>query len=312
MTKSHDYLILSMAATSALLVCVPAPISWGIAVPTLPLMTYLEIHELQRTRPLQTATVWYCLSAATILMGLWMGHRVAYGLLYFAAFVLINGVTRTWLKRDFKRQLQHDFEQQLQTVQADIAEIRLSTPREVESTIKAELEKWKQQEGLLTEKLISLIPKEGMELPEFFRNELIRPEFRSGIEMAKTRIDIESPWITRRALKELFRPIEAALKRRVQVRIVYGYPPANHKEDETQQVAAILQERWNRYGTLFKMRHGNTHIKSFICDDEFLLVGSFNFLSFAGVYNWGTRSEMVVKIRDKKAIDSLRAQAFDF
>jgi hypothetical protein len=312
MTRAHDYLILSIAVTSAMLVCVQAPISWAIAVPTWALMTYLENYELPRTWPREPSAVWYCLSVVTILMGRWIGHRVAYGLLYFAAFILMNGAMRTWLKF-------HEFKRQLETVQAEVAEIRLSTPKEVETAMKAELEKWKQQDGWLTdefristERLIALIPKEGMQPPEFFRNERIRREFRSGIDRAKARIDIESPWLSRRALKDLFRPIEAALKRGVQVRIVYGYPAVNDKEDETEHVATILQQRWNRYGALFKMIHGNTHIKSFICDDEFLLVGSFNFLSFAGEYNAGTRSEMVVKIRDKKAIDNLRARAFDF
>jgi phosphatidylserine/phosphatidylglycerophosphate/cardiolipin synthase-like enzyme len=212
-----------------------------------------------------------------------------------------------------------EFKRQMERVQTELTEIRLSTPKEVASTVRAELERFKQQNGPLadeirfsTEQLMALIPREGMELPEFLWNEDIRIEFQSGIRGAKARIDIESPWIARRVLKELLSPLESALQRGVEVRILYGLSDPSPYNDDTKNLAAQLQQRWNRYGPLFKMRHGNTHIKSFICDDDFLLVGSFNFLSFAGEYNSGTRSEMVVKIRDKKAIHNLRAQMFEF
>lgn len=195
------------------------------------------------------------------------------------------------------------------------------SPIEVAALVSAEMKRFEPQDApladVLNERITALIPQEGIKPPEFFWKKDIRTEFYDGIGKAKSRIDIESPWVTSGVLEHLLPSLEAALKRGVEVRIVYGYPdnknPAlNKKQNDTKTQAARLRERFQCYDVLFKMRYGPTHGKAFICDDDFLLVGSYNFLSFEGVFKADTHSEMVVKIRDKKSIEILRITTFDF
>jgi hypothetical protein len=170
------------------------------------------------------------------------------------------------------------------------------------------------ENDLLIKRVMALIPQEGSQPPEFLRDATIRSQFLDGIKNAKTRIDIESPWITSWVIQQLLSPLEAALKHGVRIRIVYGFkmPGAaiGPKEVDTEKQAAKLREQWKGYD--FKMRFGPTHGKAFICDEKFLLLGSYNFLSFAGIFNVNTNSEIVTKIRDKKVIQELRTQTFDF
>jgi len=149
------------------------------------------------------------------------------------------------------------------------------------------------------------------------RNEEIRHLLLDAFKKAEKRVDIECPWMTRRAVnKELKKRMEDALRRGVEIRILYGMaqgsPNSTDHLSETQSIADDLQKDFQRYGNLFRMKYGNTHGKVLLCDEEFSLVGSFNLLSFAGEYGADTRKETMDYSKSVGRIREYRANHFSF
>ena len=57
----------------------------------------------------------------------------------------------------------------------------------------------------------------------------------------------------------------------------------------------------------------NTHEKILLCDDKYVLIGSYNLLSFNGDYKGDDlRSECMQYQENKKHIEELRKEYFDF
>ena len=50
-------------------------------------------------------------------------------------------------------------------------------------------------------------------------------------------------------------------------------------DSQSQEYFNILQKQ---YADLFHLKEGNDHSKIVICDEEFMILGSFNWLSFGG------------------------------
>ena len=98
---------------------------------------------------------------------------------------------------------------------------------------------------------------------------------------AQKEIYIQSPWIRYEILNIYKDEIVEALKRGVKITIKYGLKPKNRFDK------AGIDNKSKEYlngldKELFKLKQGNDHSKILICDDEFMIVGSFNWLSFGG------------------------------
>ena len=101
---------------------------------------------------------------------------------------------------------------------------------------------------------------------------------------AKEAIYIQSPWIRVNILREYQSDIESALKRGVKVQIKYGLKPRN-RFDKTgiDEDSKNITTQWSKnYPKLFMLKQDNNHSKILICDREFMIIGSFNWLSFGG------------------------------
>lgn len=101
------------------------------------------------------------------------------------------------------------------------------------------------------------------------------------LKNAQKEIYIQSPWIRYEILNIYKDKIDEALKRGVKIIIKYGLKPQNRFDkagidDKSQEYFNGLDKK------LFKLKQGNDHSKILICDDEFMIVGSFNWLSFGG------------------------------
>lgn len=113
-------------------------------------------------------------------------------------------------------------------------------------------------------------------------------KFEEALKTVKNRILIESPWIKRATLQYI--PLmEKALKRGVEIFILYGI----EGNDEHHRKAEKEVERLDRMYNKFHLHHlpshfedlGNTkmtgtHRKLLIKDNDYYISGSFNFLSF--------------------------------
>ncbi|ETD27926.1 phospholipase D-like domain-containing protein [Helicobacter canis] len=101
---------------------------------------------------------------------------------------------------------------------------------------------------------------------------------------AKKAVYIHSPWVRYNVVKEYEKHIESALKKGIKVSIKYGLKPRNRFEkDPIDTKSKMLFDKWDKSYPNFKATTDNNHSKILICDDEFMIVGSFNWLSFGGL-----------------------------
>lgn len=101
------------------------------------------------------------------------------------------------------------------------------------------------------------------------------------LENAKSSICIQSPWINWRTLQIYKEYIENAVKRGVTVTVKYGMKPRNRFDkigiDKESQAFFDSLNKNN-----FHLIKTDDHSKIVICDDDFMIMGSFNWLSFGG------------------------------
>ena len=103
-------------------------------------------------------------------------------------------------------------------------------------------------------------------------------------ENAKKEICIQSPWVRYEIIEQYKNSIESALERGVKITIKYGMKLRNkfNKVGIDEKSKEYFTELQNRYADLFHLKECNDHSKIVICDEEFMILGSFNWLSFGG------------------------------
>ena len=103
---------------------------------------------------------------------------------------------------------------------------------------------------------------------------------RKALTKATQIIVIVSPWIKKRVLKPLLPSIASAIGRGCRIWIGHGMPPnAFHKDGSDPEALELLDS----FGEgLTRIDNLGTHEKILICDDEFCVVTSYNWLSFDG------------------------------
>lgn len=125
-----------------------------------------------------------------------------------------------------------------------------------------------------------------------------------ALQKAKQRIMVVSPWIKSYAVdKEFIDNLEVTLKRKVQVYIFYGIKGSSQQNDP--RAIKRLEELSDIYPIFRFEKVRNTHRKILVCDVEFGIVTSFNFLSFRADPNLTYRDELGIIIRDSATIEDL-------
>lgn len=111
--------------------------------------------------------------------------------------------------------------------------------------------------------------------------------------------------------------LEALLRQGVQVDIGYGIDDGVHdgRKDPTAKIAITkeaerdLRELERKYKNFRLTLVGNTHRKQLICDDEFAVTTSFNWLSFKGSPRGNPRDEFGVVVRKKPYVEKAFEEA---
>jgi len=128
-----------------------------------------------------------------------------------------------------------------------------------------------------------------------------RPKLIGALQGAKKQIIIVSPWLNTDAVDyELRQEIGNALKRGINISIAYGFGEPSSAETRTVRKLKEIAEK--KKGRLMLHRVGDLHSKVLICDQDYMIMGSFNWLSFAGDPLRGARTEDGILTRDKTAI----------
>lgn len=125
------------------------------------------------------------------------------------------------------------------------------------------------------------------------------------LKNAKKHIYIQSPWVRHDTLEIYKEYIQSALEKGVKITIKYGMQKRSQKDkQEIDEVAlTYLNELKAKYPN-FSLKHDYDHSKIIICDDDFMIVGSFNWLSFGGESKGdeALRGETSTIIKNKESI----------
>lgn len=144
---------------------------------------------------------------------------------------------------------------------------------------------------------------------------------KKALMSAKRRLVIVSPWIRDSVIDWPFvASLEALLRSGVEVHIGYGIEKADgngkrnvvkDKPDITPRAEKDLQELASRYKNFHFVHVGNTHRKSLVCDDQFAVVSSFNWLSYKGDSQGSPRDERGIVFRKKQHVERLVAEELE-
>lgn len=133
-----------------------------------------------------------------------------------------------------------------------------------------------------------------------------RPLLIDALDNANNMVIIVSPWIKAGGLNsDIIGRIEKALQRKTSIIIGYGM---SLKEDNDEWILNKLNTiKKKTYGkNLHIIRLSNTHEKVLIKDNEFLVITSFNWLSFKGDPQKGFRQETGYYTESKEAIRQMK------
>lgn len=135
---------------------------------------------------------------------------------------------------------------------------------------------------------------------------MARPLLLDALENAQNTVVILSPWIKSGGLNnEILGCIEKALQRNTRVIIGYGI---SKKEDSDRWILKRLADiQKKKHGNkLLLVKLSNTHEKVLIKDNEYMVITSFNWLSFKGDPNKGFRQETGYYTESKDAIKQMK------
>mgnify|MGYP004470140823 FL=1 len=134
-----------------------------------------------------------------------------------------------------------------------------------------------------------------------------RPLLLDALDNAQNTVVIVSPWIKSGGLNnEILGRIEKALQRKTRVIIGYGISEKEDSDRWILQRLANIQKK--KYGTkLLLIKLSNTHEKVLIKDNEYMVITSFNWLSFKGSPDKGFRQETGYYTESKEVIKQMKA-----
>lgn len=133
-----------------------------------------------------------------------------------------------------------------------------------------------------------------------------RPLLLDALENACNTVVIVSPWIKYGGLdNEILGRIEKALQRKTQVVIGYGISEKEDSDKGILQRLADIQKKGHGKN-LHLVKLSNTHEKVLIKDNEYMVITSFNWLSFKGDPNKGFRQETGYYTESKEAIKQMK------
>lgn len=149
----------------------------------------------------------------------------------------------------------------------------------------------------------------------YLMNDQLKPMFLNTFQIAEKEIDLICPWMNRKVInEEMILRFRKAISRGVKIKICYGIGKevSDNRQIETERTVEMLKKRFSDTKLLF-FNKGNTHIKYLICDDKYMMTGSYNLLSFAADYvDDDVRDEGMDYITDKAQIRQRRELLFSW
>jgi len=136
----------------------------------------------------------------------------------------------------------------------------------------------------------------------------------SALRDAEERLLIVSPWIRANVVDESFiRLLGSTLQRGVNVTIIYGISDSDPNERARDKAAREGLEALAWAFPNFKfVKRGDTHAKILLVDRRFVIITSFNWLSYKGDSNLPLREEEGYLLEDSAAVDECYEKRMSF
>lgn len=135
---------------------------------------------------------------------------------------------------------------------------------------------------------------------------------RDALDQARDRLLIVSPWIRAKVVDRPFRDrLEKLLKDGVQVCIAHGIDDGTNAPDWDKRAEESLEELASTHPNFVLKRLGDTHAKILVVDDRFVIVTSFNWLSYKGDPKLPFRDERGTLVTVKSEIDRIYVDYLD-
>jgi Mn-dependent DtxR family transcriptional regulator/ribosomal protein S15P/S13E len=132
-----------------------------------------------------------------------------------------------------------------------------------------------------------------------------RPLLEKSLKEAKSFVVIVSPWIRFGAFdNDLQNLIKNALRRNVRIIIGYGISEEDAENDKAEKILKEIQQQKGTGKNLTLIKLGNTHEKVLLVDGRYVVITSFNWLSFKGDPKRGFRQETGIYTEDEGTINS--------
>ncbi len=178
--------------------------------------------------------------------------------------------------------------------------INLNFVRNKNKDISSEVHKEKQQN------MVGILQNNGVDTTKTcaIQNEAHPYYLIEAFKTAVSNIYIVSPWVRNKVLEKYKEYMESALKNGVNIYINYGISNKG-KEDIDKDAQKYFNELKKKYKNLHIHGNSNTHSKILICDDKWIVSGSFNWLSYDGSDDRNESSTLSI---DKNIIDTLKQQ----
>ena len=156
------------------------------------------------------------------------------------------------------------------------------------------------------EQIVEILQNNGVDTTKncVIQNEAHPYYLIEAFKTAVSNIYIVSPWVRNKVLEKYKEYMESALKNGVNIYINYGISNKG-KEDIDKDAQKYFNELKKKYKNLHIHGNSNTHSKILICDDKWIVSGSFNWLSYDGSDD---RNESSTLLIDKNIIDILKQQ----
>lgn len=218
---------------------------------------------------------------------------------------------------------------QSEAMMADL-QVAISLHQDKDEKIQEVLDLLKERssDGLDVESMLQII--QDLQLKDikptnrhYVENQQMKDLFYQAFDEAQSEICLVSPWLGKWLMRDnaLMNKMELALKRGVDVKIVYGigikngYKTNDNRSITSEEVARDLKQKWLKkgYPGKVKLHVSNTHFKLLMCDETFLVIGSYNFLSNQGKFGEaGSWHEAGEYAEDKERIRQLKEIHFSF
>lgn len=218
---------------------------------------------------------------------------------YYTLFFTNRDGEKRLFAVDDKNEIDEDASKFLNGLEAE-GLINLNFNRNKNKGISSEIHEKKQK------CIIEILQNNGVDTTKtcVIQNEVHPYYLIEAFKTAVSNIYIVSPWVRNKVLEKYKEYMESALKNGVNIYINYGISDKG-KEDIDKDAQKYFNELKKKYENLHIHGNSNTHAKILICDDKWVVTGSFNWLSYDGSDD---RNESSTLLIDKNIIDILKQQ----